>query len=392
MLQSSERFEEDAMTGSIIRDIRLIALSYSFAEEAAYGMARGLVSSRQTTIVQVITEEGVVGVGEAWGPPAVTAAYLALVRGYFVGSDLFGHEHIVSLILSRHYHFGIQNQMVACLSGIDMAIRDAIGRTLGVPVYQLLGGKSADRLPVYASGGYLTAATGKSLEDQLAPLAGRGFPGAKIKIGLGPASDEERVRTARQMLGNDMLLMVDANGNYTCDVALESMRRIAPYGIHWYEEPLAPQDFRGYRALHAQAPIPVATGEALYTAFDFKRLLDDGSVDVVQPDLSLCGGLGEGKLIARLAALNHVRLSPHVWGGAVGLAAACHFVASLPTYPHAGNVPYPCLIEYDIGDNPLRDSILRAPIALEDGHLILPEGPGLGIELDPSALDHFQLT
>ncbi len=380
------------MSSGTIRDIHLTPLGYSFAEEAAYGMARGLVSSRQTTIVQVTTEEGAVGLGEAWGPAAVTAAYLELVRRYFVGSDLFGHEHIVSLILSRHYHFGIQNQLLACLSGIDMAVRDAIGQTLGVPVYQLLGGKSADRLPVYASGGYITATRGRSLEDQLAPLAGRGFPGAKIKIGLGPASDEERVRTARRVLGDGMLLMVDANGNYTCDVALESMRRIAPYGIHWYEEPLPPQDVRGYRALHAQAPIPIATGEALYTAFDFKRLLDDRSVDVVQPDLSLCGGLGEGKLIARLAALNHVRLSPHVWGGAVGLAAACHFVASLPSYPHAGNVPYPCLIEYDVGDNPLRDSILSAPVGLEDGHLILPDGPGLGIELDPAALDLYRLS
>ena len=130
-----------------------------------------------------------------------------------------------------------------------------------------------------------------------------------------------------------MLLLVDVNGNYTVDLALESMRRIAPYGIHLYEEPLPPQDFRGYELLCARAPLPVATGEALYTVWDFARLIEARAVDVVQPDLTLCGGLDQAKAIALLCQLHNLRFSPHVWGSGVGLAAAVHLVAALPGYP-----------------------------------------------------------
>ncbi|MGH7117829.1 MAG: enolase C-terminal domain-like protein, partial [Acetobacteraceae bacterium] len=205
---------------------------------------------------------------------------------------------------------------------------------------------------------------------------------AKIKIGLGASSDVARVEAARERLGDGVLLMVDANGNYTLDEAMESMSRLAPYGIHWFEEPLAPQDIFGYAALRQRAPMPIAAGEALYTAWDFKRLLDSRAVDVVQPDITLCGGLRVAREIAVLARLNHVRLSPHIWGGAIGLAAACHFVASLPDYPHSTNVPYPPFIEYDVGDNPLRDDLLVEPIRPMRGCLQLPEGPGLGVRLD----------
>ena len=191
------------------------------------------------------------------------------------------------------------------------------------------------------------------------------------------------------MLGDDIGILVDANGNYTVDEALDSMRRIADYGIEWYEEPLPPLDFDGYAVLRARAPIPIATGEALYTAWDFKRLLDLRAVDIVQPDLSLCGGLRAGREIALLARLHHVRLSPHVWGSGVGLAAACHFVASLPDYPHSRNIVQPPLIEYDVGDNALRDGILKEPIIVENGACVLPDRPGLGVELDPLAVRRF---
>jgi D-galactarolactone cycloisomerase len=135
--------------------------------------------------------------------------------------------------------------------------------------------------------------------------------------------------------------------------------------------------------------IPIATGEALYTAWDFKRLLDLCAVDIVQPDLSMCGGLRAGREIALLARLHHVRLSPHVWGAGVGLAAACHFVASIPDYPHSRNIVQPPLIEYDVGDNALRDTIFKEPIAVENGACVLPDGPGLGVELDPLAVRRF---
>src|SRR5262249_51645561 len=203
----------------------------------------------------------------------------------------------------------------------------AIGKSLGLPVVKLLGDAARDRLPVYASGGYFTETPEKDFPAQLERLRVTGIKRAKIKIGAGPRSDRERAAIARKVLGDDVGIMVDANGNYTVDEALDSMRRIADYDIEWYEEPLPPLDFAGYAALRARALIPIATGEALYTAWDFKRLLDLSAVDIVQPDLTMCGGLRAGREIALLARLHHRRLSPHVWGSGVGLAAACPFVA-----------------------------------------------------------------
>jgi len=373
-----------------IRDIRLIPLVYRMPQVRAYGMARALTAERGCALVEVETEDGVTGIGEAWGPAKATAGYLELIKPAYIGRELYDRELIWSDIICRRYHLGLQNQMTACASGINIAIYDAIGKTLGLPVCKLLGGLGRDRVPVYASDGYISGDPDNQLPAQLERIADKGFPGAKFKIGMGPRSDEERVRLARGILGEEMLLLVDVNGNYTVDLALESMRRIAPYDVHVYEEPLPPQDFRGYEILSARAPIPVATGEALYTVWDFARLIEARAVDVVQPDLTLCGGLDQAKAIALLCQLHNLRFSPHVWGSGVGLAAAVHLVAALPGYPHTDHVPAPCLIEYDVSDNPLRDELLTKPLKPVNGRIAVPDGPGLGIELDPEAIKRFR--
>lgn len=376
---------------SKIRHIEMLPLSAPLQDGKSYGSARGLATHRETTIIRLFTEDGIEGLGEAWGPPPVTRAYLELISDYFIGREVFDIESIATMIMARHYHFGTQNQMLACLSGIDTAGLDAIGKMFDQPVCALLGGRLRTRLPVYASGGYFTDNSEADYPAQLERFASMHVGSFKIKIGASPRSDERRVKLARDAIGANSLLLVDSNGNYTVDVALESIGRITPYDIHWYEEALPPQDFNGYAMLRARSPIPIATGEALYTAWDFKRLLDLQGADIVQPDISLCGGLRTARDIALLARLNNVRLSPHVWGGAIGLAAACHFVASMPSFPHNELRPYPDLLEYDIGENPLRDALLTEPIALEDGYLMLPEGPGLGVSLDPAAIAQYRM-
>jgi D-galactarolactone cycloisomerase len=374
-----------------IRDIRLIPLAWRMPKVRAYGMARALTAERGCALLEVETEDGVVGIGEAWGPAKATAGYLEVIKEAYVGRELYERELIWSDIICRRYHLGLQSQLTACASGINIAIYDALGKTLGLPVCKLLGGHGRDRLPVYASDGYLTGDPANQLQRQLERIEGKGFPGAKIKIGLNPKSDEERVRLARRILGDDLLLLVDVNGNYTVDLALESMRKIAPYDVHLYEEPLPPQDFRGYEILSGRAPIPIATGEALYTVWDFARLIEARAVHVVQPDLTLCGGLDQAKAVALLCQLHNLRFSPHVWGSAVGLAAAVHFVAALPAYPHTDNLPAPRLIEYDVGENPLRDELLTKPLRPVNGRLAVPEAPGLGIELDPDAIKRYRI-
>ena len=374
-----------------ITELSFIALSASLPEGGAYGMAKSLATARQSTIVKLVLEDGTEGYGEAWGIPGVNLAYLPLLQSYLLGTDVLDVEQVFAQCLARHYHFGIQGQFMACLSGIDIAAKDAAGKLLGVPVHRLIGGKRWDSVQVYASGGYITADPERDFEPQIARMAEAGHQAVKIKIGLSPASDEARTRQARRMLGEAVDLMVDINANYTVDLARESITRMAPFRPGWIEEPLMPQDVAGYEQLQRWSPVPIATGEALYTGQDFKQLLDRRAVDVLQPDLTLCGGFWQGRVIATLAALHHVRLSPHVWGSGIGLAAAVHFVAALPSLPHAGNVPKPPLVEYDVGLNPLREAVLRQPIRAVDGRIAVSDAPGLGIEIDWDAVERHVL-
>ena len=168
------------------------------------------------------------------------------------------------------------------------------------------------------------------------------------------------------------------------------MRLTAPHDIHWYEEPLAPQDWAGYASLSRRAPIRLATGEALYSVFDFRRLIDGRLVSVVQPDLTLCGGFAVARFIGLLCAAEHLRISPHVWGTGIGLAAALHFLAALPSYPHNEHVPLPPLLEYDVGNNALQNELFTRPLRYTDGMLHVPSGPGLGVAVDWEAVRRFR--
>jgi len=377
------------MTSAAIRDIRLVPLSY--APPVPYGSARGLAPVRGGSLVILQTEDGVEGIGEAWGPPGVTAACLDVLKPFFLGRSVFAQRGAAAMVLAKLYHAGTQNQFVSLMGGIDIAAHDAMGKILGVSVADLIGGRLREHIPVYASGGYFTAADDQdsALAEQLERQADRGFGAFKIKIGRHPVEDERRCRLARRIIGEAPLLTVDTNGNYTEDGVLESMRRTEPHGIHWYEEPLAPQDWAGYRRLSRRAPVRLATGEALYGLFDFNRLIAGRLAAVVQPDLTLCGGFAVAQAIATLCQANHLRISPHVWGTGVGLVAALHFLAALPAYPHADNVPFPPLLEYDVGDNPLLGAIFTEPPRYADGFLAVPDGPGLGVTLDTSRLQHF---
>ncbi|MFL6694775.1 MAG: enolase C-terminal domain-like protein, partial [Ramlibacter sp.] len=194
---------------STISSVRFIPLSVSLPPGKAYGMAKSLATARQTTLVVVETRSGVAGIGEAWGPPAVNQSYLPLLSGYLQGCDLADVELVFSRIVARHYHFGLQNQLMACISGIDIAAKDALGKETGLPVCRLIGGRGADQVPVYASGGYITEDNARDFTPQLEAIAAAGHRAVKIKIGLGPASDLARVREARRVLGDDVELMVD---------------------------------------------------------------------------------------------------------------------------------------------------------------------------------------
>lgn len=378
---------EYAMTR--IAEIEIIPVEYPVA--VPYGSSRGLVPKRAAGIVLLRTDDGIEGIGEAWGPPVVTRAYLEVARARYVGQSLFAQRGVAQGILASHYHFGTANGLVALLGGIDIAAHDAMGKRLGVCIADLIGGRLRERVPVYGSGGYFTNEDDQAaaLARQLERAVAAGHRAHKIKIGRNLAQDAARCALARRIIGPDALLTVDGNGNYTADGALESMRRIVEQDVHWYEEPVAPQDWGGYAQLRDRAPIPVATGEAHYALFDHRRIIDGRLAAVLQPDLTLCGGFEVARTIGSLVCAEHLRLSPHCWGTGVGLAAALQFMAAQPDYPAGAFVPQPAMLEYDTGDNGLRDGVLTEPLAYADGFLRVPDGPGLGIALDPAALKRF---
>jgi D-galactarolactone cycloisomerase len=193
------------------------------------------------------------------------------------------------------------------------------------------------------------------------------------------------------VIGDKPLLMVDYNGNYTVDVALESIGRIEPFNIHWCEEPLPPSDIKGYSELRVRSPVRISAGEAHYGVHDFSRLIEARGLDIVQPSITGGGGFAEAKAVTQLAAMNNLTVSMPCWGSAVALNAMLHFAAALTAWPHTDNAPYPLLVEYDVGDNPLRDHLVRNPIKPIGGKLAVPAGPGLGLEINPDAVSKYAI-
>lgn len=374
-----------------ISHIEATPLEYKLDNGKGYGNARGLSNSRSCCLVTIIAGNGVAGVGEAAGPLGVLREYVKVLTPFFIGQSLYDFGIVARKIRNKLYHFGSQGHFIGALGGINIAIYDALGKTIGAPVHDLLGGRTTGPLACYATTGYFAEDPKLSVEAQLSGLAQDEFAGVKIKIGAGIASDIERVRQARRAIGDDLLLMVDYNGNYTVDVALESMRRIEKFNIHWCEEPLPPDDIAGYAELRTRSPIRLAAGEAHSGIQEYKRLIDARGVDIIQPSLTGGGGFDEMRAVVLLAAMNNLRIALPFWGGAVSLNAVIHFAASLPPWPHTDNAPYPVLIEYDVANNPLREELVHNPVKPNKGLLPVPEGSGLGVNLNPLIVERYSI-
>ena len=373
-----------------ITDFEVIPLSHSLPEGRGLGDARGFGRSRSTTLLRLETDSGVVGWGEAFVPGAIAEATVdELLADDIVGMDAFDVESLADRSYTDPYHFGGSVFVQSAVSAVDIACWDIIGKTVDRPVYKLLGGTERETLTPYASTMYFTE-TDRDLRTPIREAVEEGFTAAKIKIGSGLDDDVERVRAAREVLGDDADLMVDINGNYRPEQAIRTAAAIEEYDITWIEEPVPPENLTGYGEVKRAVDVPIAAGEAHFGRFEFKRLVDDRTVDIVQPNLARCGGLSEARAIAKLATTENVAVRPHIWNSGVGLAAAVQFAASLSEYPHARNVPEPMMVEFDRSENPLRDEILETPFDPTGGSLDVPQTPGLGVSVDEAAVDRYR--
>lgn len=377
------------MSTPTVHEVEPIPVSDDLAEP--YGSARGLVSERAATLVKVTTSEGVTGWGECFGPPKAVVPLVEELGCLLVGRPVDNMVPFAALALQAGYHRTTGGLHVFALSGVDIALWDAWGRTLGVSVARLLGGRARESVTAYASTGYATPDLDISAyAETVAVAAEEGFFGAKVKIGMGLAKDRERAETARQKLGSGRHLMVDFNASYTADAARRSIEAIADLDVSWAEEPLPPEDLSGLRQLR-NLGVPLSGGEALCTRYGFREVVSQRLLDVVQPDVCKCGGISEARVIGELARTWNVRISPHTWGSAISQAATLQFMASVPDYPHTRHAPYPLWFEFDRAPNRLREDLLEKPFALEGGEVAIPDGPGLGVEVNVKAVDALRM-
>jgi L-alanine-DL-glutamate epimerase-like enolase superfamily enzyme len=262
---------------------------------------------------------------------------------------------------------------VSALSGIDIALWDLLGKALGQPVWRLLGGRLRERVPAYASGGWAPVG---GVGKQLRQYVERGHRAVKMRVGLQDRSVDDsaaRVREARESLGPEVGLMVDAHGTWSVREAQRFARKVADCDLAWLEEPVSPDNVAGQAEVRAATDIPIAAGETEQTRFAFRDLLEARAVDVLQPDVAIAGGITETLRICALAATHGLTVAPHLWGGAILFASGLHLAVATPCVT---------TLEFSRGENPLLNELVQEPFDLVDGHVLAPDRPGLGLTLN----------
>ncbi|GAA4013337.1 mandelate racemase/muconate lactonizing enzyme family protein [Streptomyces plumbiresistens] len=350
--------------------------------DGGYGASKTRLPVRAATLVKVTTSDGTAGWGESFGPPRLIAAFLAEQAQALLGQPVDIRENLILDRLSLGYHHTSGGPHVAAASGIDVALWDAQARAFGVPVAHLLGGRLHDRVDAYASSGYVTATRDAAeFRDTMLAHAADGFTSVKIKIGLTPEEDRRRTLASREAMGDDGLVIVDYNSNATVASVRRSLDRLRDLDPYWVEEPLPPEDTAGWRELR-DLHLPLSGGEALYTRYGFRDPIAEHRFDIVQPDIAKCGGFTEAQAVRQLAAAFNLRLSPHCWGTGVAQAATLQLLSAVPRAPFGMAGGQPLLFEFDQGPNPLREGVLATPVKAEQGTVAVPDGPGLGVEID----------
>jgi len=336
-----------------------------------------------TCLVRIETDTGIVGWGEAKAPvaPRVAQAIVHdLLRDLLIGADPRKVEVIwETLFASMRLRSHEGGFLLEAMSGVDIALWDIIGKATGEPIHRLLGGAYRDRILVYASGVPATRAKrGGADHDRM--LAGatsavdRGFRGLKMAIGTSPEDDVASVASVRELVGPDFRIFVDAAGNYDVGTAIRIGRELEGLGVGFLEAPVPPENIEAYAEVARALSLPIAN-DLISTRYQVLRFLRAAALDVVQPDVCRSGGITELKRIAVLTDTFGVGFTPHV-----SIGSAIHFVASAHVAAAAPNLH---MMEYWFGENPLGDAILEeGSIALVDGHLPVPQGPGLGVTVD----------
>lgn len=356
----------------------------------------GLVTHRSSMIVAIETDEGHVGYGEALcnghQPAEISAATLeSSLKPLIIGRDPMHSAVIYEESYNLTKPFGQKGAVVGAISAVDIALWDIKGQMLGQPVHVLLGGSFRNSVMPYATGFYRVE--GGSYPRLLAEEARRhlnsGFKAMKVKIGFGIEDDVRNIEAVRQAVGDDVRILADCNHAYNAGTARRLVRELDKLGVYWLEEPISPEDIEGYKSLVDMGPsMLIAAGENEFSRHGFWPWTTMRALDVLQPDLAAGGGFTGLKEIQTLALSAGLAINPHVWGTAIGLFAALHFIATIPPVPisRAGHEP---MLEFDQSAHPFRRELVAEQPGIENGRVLVPNRPGLGITVDREVLRRY---
>jgi L-alanine-DL-glutamate epimerase-like enolase superfamily enzyme len=329
-------------------------------------------ATRKQIVVRVKTDAGLTGVGEAFAygaPLAVCNVIEESLAPLLIGQDPLRIEYLADLMHRGTMIYGRRGLAMFAISGVDIALWDLLGKARGAPVYELLGGATRPRLPVYAS--LMRYDSPKDVAGACKGFVAQGFTMLKLH-----QTDVASVRAAREAVGPEVALMLDVNCPWTPAEAIGMARALAPYRLFWFEEPVwPPEDYTGLAEVTRATDTPIALGENESTLFGFREIVERRAGNILQPSITKVGGITEFKKIAALAQAANLPIAPHSFYFGPGLAATLHIAATW-----GGPMP----VEFPTGEH--ETPFLARPIEAHDGHVEVPTGPGLGVEINEEAI------
>ena len=370
-------------TDLTITDIKAYATSFPLPKDGNVRLGIGRAVKKDAVVVKVTTAGGLVGWGEshhARAPSTIARLIETTLKMLVVGEDATDVQGIWKKIYVKQLaSHGLGAGASMAMSGIDMALWDIRGKATGWPLYKLLGGKSKP-VAAYAGGISLGFQPPSELVDEARLHLAAGYKAVKLRLGDNPKDDLARVAAIRRAFGEDLVILTDANIGYSVADARAVMPGLDANGVAWLEEPFPAHDYRSYREAKAFGRVPLAAGENHYTRFEFSRLIEEGIVTILQPDLSKTGGITEVMKIAAMASAHKLPVHPHTSMTGLNMSASIHVLAALDD---------PGYFEGDVSKNNLfRDTLVSpAPYTVDGSGNVRPlEGPGLGLEVDEDFL------
>jgi len=362
-----------------------------------FAFSQGWVNERSATLIEIKTNEGIAGWGEAFcqglEPPEISAAVIEnALKPILLEQCPLDIEVLWHKMYSTTRDYGRKGSVISAISAVDIALWDIAGKYYNEPIHQLLGGAFRNKIKPYATGFYRLKGKGEAnrLAEEAISHYENGFDHMKVKLGFGIEDDLKCMESIYSALKNkNVTLMIDTNHAYGRSEALLLGKQLEDYRLRWYEEPVVPEDINGYSELKSKLNIPIAGGENEHTLFGFKSLFENNAVDIAQPDIGSCGGITGAKQIINLAHSFGVEVNPHVWGSAIAQAASIQVIASIPV-THFSIFAREPILEYDQSSHPFRRELLTSPIELVNGMINVPKEKGLGIDINLNTIKKYK--